>query len=150
MASAPIAAVAHSSIVSVHHVERLDETEVSRVVTALAQEKSDATCVVIGNTDALISVLSHCKDTFPENCICPIPNEEAIRLVSDKATFAKLCAEHGLDTPLTEVVSLAGTDKIAPTAIPFPLVAKRAPALPSMLASSFMGLKMSLFHRKAG
>lgn len=126
LASAPIAAVAHSSIVNVHHVERLDEAEVSRVVAEIAGEKSNATCVVVGNTDALIGVLSNCKDTFPANCVCPIPSKEAIGLVSDKATFAKLCAEHGLDTPLTEVVSLAGNEKIAPTEIPFPLVAKPA------------------------
>ena len=44
----------------------------------------------------------------------------------DKGTFARLCREHGLEAPRTEVVRLAGTEPIAPSQIPFPVVAKPA------------------------
>ena len=40
--------------------------------------------------------------------------------------MSRLCREHGLDTPRTEVVRLAGGDPIAPSEIPFPVVAKPA------------------------
>ncbi|WP_334098914.1 GNAT family N-acetyltransferase [Parolsenella catena] len=126
LASAPIAAVAHSQILDVHPVEHLSEAEVTRVVTEIAQANAEKTCVVVGNTDALIKVLSNCRESFPANCITPIPDANVIDRVSDKVTFAELCRKHGLDTPLTEVVHLAGTDAIAPSAIPFPLVAKPA------------------------
>lgn len=126
LASSPIAAVAHSQILDVHPVERLSEEEVTSVVREIAEKNAEKTCVVVGNTDALIKVLSNCRDNFPVNCVTPIPNADVIDQVSDKITFAQLCREHGLDTPLTEVVHLAGDGKIAPSAIPFPLVAKPA------------------------
>ena len=126
LASSPIAAVAHSQILDVHPVERLSEEEVTSVVREIAEKNAEKTCVVVGNTDALIKVLSNCRDNFPVNCVTPIPNADVIDQVSDKITFAQLCREHGLDTPLTEVVRLAGDGKIAPSAIPFPLVAKPA------------------------
>lgn len=126
LASSPIAAVAHSQILDVHPVERLSEEEVTRVVREIAEKNAEKTCVVVGNTDALIKVLSNCRDNFPVNCVTPIPDADVIDQVSDKITFAQLCREHGLDTPLTEVVHLAGDGKIAPSAIPFPLVAKPA------------------------
>ena len=126
LASSPIAAVAHSQILDVHPVERLSEEEVTRVVCEIAEKNAEKTCVVVGNTDALIKVLSNCRDNFPVNCVTPIPDADVIDQVSDKITFAQLCREHGLDTPLTEVVHLAGDGKIAPSAIPFPLVAKPA------------------------
>lgn len=126
LASSPIAAVAHSQILDVHPVERLSEEEVTRVVCEIAEKNAEKTCVVVGNTDALIKVLSNCRDNFPANCVTPIPDADVIDQVSDKITFAQLCREHGLDTPLTEVVHLAGNGKIAPSAIPFPLVAKPA------------------------
>lgn len=124
LASAPIAAVAHSRIVSVHHVERLEAAEVAAAVRGIAEARPDATCVVMGNTDALVDVLNECRDDLPANCVCPIPDARAIEVVSDKASFAALCAEHGLDTPRTEVVSLAGDAPVPPSEIPFPLVAK--------------------------
>ena len=126
LASSPIAAVAHSQILDVHPVERLSEEEVTRVVREIAEKNAEKTCVVVGNTDALIKVLSNCRDNFPVNCVTPIPDADVIDQVSDKITFAQLCREHGLDTPLTEVVHLAVDGKIAPSAIPFPLVAKPA------------------------
>lgn len=126
LASAPIAAVAHSRIIDVHHVERLDASEVSRVVAQIAAERPEATCVVVANTDALIAILAECRGSFPANCTCMIPSAEVIDRVSDKVTFAELCREHGLDTPETQVVHLAGSDAIASSSIPFPLVAKPA------------------------
>ena len=124
LASAPIAAVAHSAIIDVRHVERLSVDEVSRAVAEICAERPEATCVVVANTDALINVVAQCQDAFPANCVCMIPDADVIERVSDKVTFAELCREHGLDTPVTEVVHLAGTDAIAPTSIAFPLVAK--------------------------
>jgi D-aspartate ligase len=133
VASAPIGAIEHSSIFEVKPVSALDADEVARAVREVAEANADRHVVVVANTDALIDVLGQVRGDFPANVSCPIPSPEVIARVSDKVEFARLCEGHGLETPRTEVVRLAGSDPIGATSIAFPLVAK--PAVSSAYAA---------------
>ncbi len=125
VASAPIGAIAHSNFFDIKPVERLERSEVHRALSELAAEHAHQTLFCITNSDATIDLLLDVLPELPENVVSPIPSERAVREVSDKVRFAELCAEHGLSTPLQEVVNVAaGTP--GPTKIPFPVVAKPA------------------------
>ena len=72
---------------------------------------------------------------------------ELVSRVSDKVRFQELCASCGLDVPATEVVRLAGTGPVAPSAVPFPVVAK--PAVSSEYVNLYLkGFKKVYFARE--
>lgn len=124
VAPKPIAAIKHSRFFCHYYVEQIHQENVRDALLDLAHEYRDKKLVVLGNWDAAVEMLEQLAPGLPANVICPIPPHEPCKLVSDKLTFAELCARHDLVTPRTEVVRLAGTEPIPPTAVPFPLVAK--------------------------
>lgn len=128
VAPAPIGAIAHSKIFTHAAVSHLEASEVVRAVRPIAEEAQAAgkRVFIQGNTDALIDVINESVPELPDNVVSAVPSPDVIARVGDKAEFARLCAEHGLDTPRTEVVRLKGDAAISPTAIEFPLVAKPA------------------------
>lgn len=126
VASAPIAAINHSKICRVFHVERLDADTVAQTVKTLAVANPDKTLVLIGNTDALVEMIADIAGKAPANVVCAAPDIDLIRTMSDKVAFAEACRRHGIDIPRTEVVGLAGDEPVPPTSIGFPLVAKPA------------------------
>ncbi len=121
----PIKAIELSAIFELR-AENPTPDNVLRIVNELAQEHPQKKVVVVANTDAYVKVLEKCVDGFADNVYCPLPSREVVDRVSNKASFAELCVRYGLDTPRTEVVSLAGDEPIAPSQIDFPLVAKPA------------------------
>lgn len=123
-----IGAISHSKILTTYLVETLDDTHLLEALSQISTSKTavDKTIVLAANTDQLIDLLERIHDQLPSNIVCPIPSLEAFNSVCDKATFARLCKAHGLDVPSTEVIHLAGTDSIAPTALSFPVIAKPA------------------------
>lgn len=123
---APIKAIELSSIFDVEPIDPMDERAVLATVERIAAERPDAKLVITANTDAYIKVLERIAGELPEGAYCPLPPREIAERVSDKVSFAELCAEHGIDTPRTEIVSLAGGDPIPPSEIDFPVVAKPA------------------------
>ncbi len=131
-----IAAMKHSNIFRHRVVNQLDGPTIARVVTEIAQVHPQMKIALVANTDALIESLIDAKSSLPANVVCPIPSRNAFNAVCDKISFSALCKKHGLDVPQMEVVSLAGTNPIAQTQIPFPVVAK--PAV-SAEYSSYLG-----------
>lgn len=121
----PIKAIELSAIFDVR-AEDPTVQNVTRIVGELAAQHPNKKLVVVANTDAYVKVLEACKPDFPNNAYCPLPPREVVERVSNKVTFAELCQKYGLDTPQTEVVSLAGEDDIAPSTLAFPVVAKPA------------------------
>lgn len=121
-----IGAITHSAIIDTRPVEAMQAGPVLEAIDEVARANADKTVALIANTDPLIELLEAVLDDLPANVSCTIPPKGAFDAVCDKATFSKLCVDHGLDVPLTERVSLAGTDPIAPCQIPFPVVAKPA------------------------
>lgn len=119
-----IAAMQHSRIFEHRVVEHLDGATIAEVVGQIARENPAKKVVLVANTDALIESLVDARASLPANVVCPIPSREAFDAVCDKATFSRLCEEHGLDVPRMDVVSLAGDAAIPATKIDFPVVAK--------------------------
>ena len=123
---APIKAIELSSIFEIETIDPMDEAAVAETICRIAAEHPEAKVVVTANTDAYIKVLERVAPQFPESVVCPMPPRDIAERVSDKIEFGKLCEEYGLDTPRAEIVELAGTEPIAPSELPFPVVAKPA------------------------
>lgn len=126
MSTGFIGAIAHSRILATCPVPALAREELLEALGRVADEHPGTTILLVANTDPLIELLEEIADELPERVVCPIPPRHAFDSVCDKGVFTRLCREHGLDTPRTEVVRLAGGDPIAPSEIPFPVVAKPA------------------------
>jgi D-aspartate ligase len=125
LAPSPIGGIAHSKIFTVKQTA-LDEDSALAAVTQVATSMPEKTVVLIANTDAHIALVDSIRKNLPSNVVACIPPADAIAKVSSKTEFAKLCEKFDLPHPETEIVRLAGSDPIAATAIPFPLVAKPA------------------------
>ena len=121
-----IGAIEHSRIIEPRTVASLEPKDVVPAVSAIAQASEGRRVLLVGNTDQLIELLEDIAAQLPKNVTCLCPPRDAFEAVCDKATFSRLCREHGLDVPAMDVVHLAGTDLIAPTQIDFPVVAKPA------------------------
>ena len=121
-----IGAITHSAIIDTRPVKAMHAEQVLAALGEVSDANPDKTIALIANTDPLIELLEGIQDDLPANVSCTIPPRAAFDAVCDKATFSRLCTDHGLDVPAMERVSLAGTDPIAPCQIPFPVVAKPA------------------------
>lgn len=121
-----IGAIEHSRIIDAREVPSLEHDVIVPAVSQIAARRPDARVLLVGNTDQLIELLEDVEADLPHNVTCLCPPRDAFDAVCDKATFSRLCREHGLDVPAMDVVHLAGEDPIAPTRIPFPVVAKPA------------------------
>ena len=121
-----IGAIEHSRIIEPRTVASLEPKDVVPAVSAIAQASEGRRVLLVGNTDQLIELLEDIAAQLPRNVTCLCPPRDAFEAVCDKATFSRLCREHGLDVPAMDVVHLAGADPIAPTQIAFPVVAKPA------------------------
>lgn len=121
-----IGAITHSRILSTLLVDGFTREALVPALERVASEHADLTILLVANTDPLIELLEDVVDELPERVVCPIPPKAAFDAVCDKDVFTRLCRDHGLDTPRTEVVRLAGDAPIAPSELPFPVVAKPA------------------------
>lgn len=121
-----IAAIMHSRILKTYALPELSAEAILEAVCDIAREALQKHVVLIGNTDHVIQLLEAIHTQLPKKVVCVLPSQEAFKAVCDKARFAGLCRAHGLATPQTERIKLAGTKPIAPTELPFPVVAKPA------------------------
>lgn len=121
-----IGAIVHSKIAETHLIDAYTAGPLLEGLEAVHARFPEQRIVLVANTDPLIETLEEIHDDLPPYVSCTIPPRAAFDAVCDKGTFARLCREHGLEAPRTEVVHLAGTEPIAPSQIPFPVVAKPA------------------------
>jgi len=122
----PIAAIKHSKIMEHREIPSIEAHDLRAGLERIAAEDPGRKVLVLTNSEPVIAAYNEVKDQLPANVVAPIPSAEVVDLVSHKDSFARLCAQNGLDTPRQEVVELAGSDAIAPTELPFPVVAKPA------------------------
>jgi D-aspartate ligase len=94
-----------------------DEDLVTALVELAEERGGERPQLLLANADSLIQLMSDHRERLEEHFV-------------DKAEFAQLCTEHGVATPLTEVIDLGeprGEDWAPPSIdIPFPLVMKAA------------------------
>lgn len=121
-----IGAIVHSKIAETHLIDAYAAGPLLEGLEAVHARFPERRIVLVANTDPLIETLEEIHGDLPPYVSCTIPPRAAFDAVCDKGTFARLCREHGLEAPRTEVVHLAGTEPIAPSQIPFPVVAKPA------------------------
>ncbi len=121
-----IGAIVHSKIAETHLIDAYAAGPLLEGLEAVHARFPERRIVLVANTDPLIETLEEIHGDLPTYVSCTIPPRAAFDAVCDKGTFARLCREHGLEAPRTEVVRLAGTEPIAPSQIPFPVVAKPA------------------------
>ncbi|WP_172120126.1 carboxylate--amine ligase [Actinomyces faecalis] len=123
----PIEAIALSSYIDVIGQDTADEAGLLRVLRELVEGRGPRSAVVIGNTDSLASFLSSHREELEPRYVVPFPSPETIDSLSDKVSFARVCAEHGLRTPRQVVVrgeDLVHGDPVIDIA--FPLIGKPA------------------------
>lgn len=118
--------IAHSRFLEPYLVPDMELPTVREALYDIANKHAQQMIIALANWDAGIEMLEEMEEGAPQNIRFIIPPREARLRAADKATFAQMCAEHGIDTPYTEVVHLAGTDPIPASEIAFPLVAKPA------------------------
>lgn len=128
VAEGPIGAIRHSKIFSHVPVAHATAADVVPALSKLADEAATNGKRVFlqANTDALIDVINEAMPQLPDNVVSMVPSPEVISRVGDKAEFAKLCQQFGLETPRTEVVTIGTGATVEKSRIPFPLVAKPA------------------------
>ena len=122
----PISIIERSRFIDTHHVETMEADSILRAVTEVAQANADRHVILMANYDAAVERVSAIADQLPDNVCFALPPHDVVERVSNKIEFERICAEHGLDAPHSEVVHLAGSAPIAPTRVPFPLIAKPA------------------------
>ena len=126
MGPGSIGAIVHSKIADTHLIDAYTAGPLLEGLEAVHARFPERRIVLVANTDPLIETLEEIHGDLPPYVSCTIPPRAAFDAVCDKGTFARLCREHGLEAPRTEVVHLAGTEPIAPSQIPVPVVAKPA------------------------
>ncbi|HEY8720723.1 hypothetical protein [Pengzhenrongella sp.] len=105
------------------------EVMVDRLVE-LAQEYSSHRLVLLANSDWLVRVVVRHRERLEPYYVVPYLSEELLDRISDKATFAEICDELGIDVPRTIVQDFAGAGEPgwAPVGVDvaYPLIAKAA------------------------
>lgn len=126
VAPGAVSVIKKSRFIKMAPVANMGDAEVARALAKIAQAHSTQTVVLMANTDDRVATIERIRDQLSSNVRFQLPTPEAAQKVSDKVSFAELCVAHGLDVARTEVVTLAAGVAPAPTAIPFPVVAKPA------------------------
>ncbi len=90
----------------------------------------DVQLVLLANTDWLVRFLVTHRDVLEKRYTVPFLERALLDRLADKARFAELCADLGIDTPRTVVVDFATADdptwRAPEIDVPFPVIAKAA------------------------
>lgn len=126
VAPGAVAVIENSRFIRMLRVESMADEQILLAVRALAETCASQKLILVANTDDRVVTVENIREQLPENVLLMLPPHDVAAMVSDKVSFQQLCERYGLDTPATEVVSLAGSDPIPPTEVGFPLIAKPA------------------------
>lgn len=107
-----------------------DEDLVAAAVDLARERGGVRPQLLLANADSLVQLMSDHREQLEPHYVMPILEADVLERLSDKAEFARLCTEHGVATPRTEVIDLSTpreADWQAPrTELPFPVVMKAA------------------------
>lgn len=103
---------------------------IERLVHLAASRGGSRPQLLLANADSVVQLLSDHRERLAPHYVMPMLDADTLERLSDKAEFALLCAEHGVATPVTEIVDFASAtaEGWAPptSSIGFPLVVKAA------------------------
>ncbi|MGP4915219.1 carboxylate--amine ligase [Brachybacterium tyrofermentans] len=107
-----------------------DEDLVAAAVELARERGGVRPQLLLANADSLVQLMGDHREQLEPHFVMPILEADVLERLSDKAEFARLCTEHGVATPRTEVIDL-GTPRDADwqpprTELPFPVVMKAA------------------------
>ena len=143
----PVDIVKHSRIIEMELTPNMSDAEVARGIERVAEKNPGKRLVIVSNSDDRVELVERLLPELPDSVVFGDAPHELVSRVSDKVRFQELCASYGLDVPATEVVSLAGSAPIAPSEVPFPVVAK--PAVSSEYVNLYLkGFKKVYFARE--
>lgn len=127
LSSSPIDAITLSCYIDVIQQETKDEPALLTTLRTLVAGREPRSAVVMGNSDALASFLARHREQLEPQYVVPFPSIEAMETLSDKESFARACAQHGLRTPRQVVIHGDDlTDGDPAIDLPFPLIGKPA------------------------
>lgn len=117
--------VRHSRILTNVVEPRMDDPEaVVRRLLAIADAHPDARLILMGSADWLVRTIIEQRDRLAGRYSIPYTTRDRLDLVTDKESFGRLCAEHGLAHPAT-VVHQVGAGGVPDTShLRFPVIAK--------------------------
>lgn len=143
----PVDIVAHSRLIQMELTPNMSDAEVALGIERVAERHPGKRLVLVANSDDRVEQAERLLPKLPASVVFGKAPHELVSRVSDKVRFQQLCESYGLDVPATEVVSLAGTRAPAPSAVPFPVVAK--PAVSSEYVNLYLkGFKKVYFARE--
>lgn len=109
--------------------ERILEA-LEEVAARFADEDPAPQLLLLANTDWLVRFLVENRTRLERSYTVPFLSADLLARLADKARFAQLCDELGIDTPRTIVQDFAHADDAAwepaPVDLPFPVIAKAA------------------------
>lgn len=127
LSPSPIEAITLSSYIDVVHQGTQDEDALLDRLLSLVEGRAPRSAVVIGNQDSTSAFLVAHRDALEPRYVVPYPDAEPLRRLSDKVSFAEVCAAQGVRTPRQVVVDCARLSEGDPQVdIPFPLIGKAA------------------------
>ena len=127
LSPSPIEAITLSSYIDVVHQGTQDEAALLDCLLTLVEGRAPRSAVVIGNQDSTSAFLVAHRDVLEPRYVVPYPDAEPLQRLSDKVSFAEVCAAQGVRTPRQVVVDCAALDQGDPQIdIPFPLIGKAA------------------------
>lgn len=124
----PTVAITASSFFDVHHIEpHLGDAELLAQLLGIAAAHPDRELVLMANHDLHSAFIARNASALEAYYALPFPSMDVIDHLTDKAAFARVCADEGIDTPATINVDFADyspTWSAPPIECAFPVVAK--------------------------
>ncbi|MCR6647616.1 MAG: hypothetical protein NVV70_05555 [Cellulomonas sp.] len=127
VAGAALGPVQHSSIV--RHEIVADGHDPRQLVDRLldvARRTPDRRLLLMANSDWLVRVVVEHRAELEPFYAVPFLSAELLARISDKATFAEICAELGISVPRTLVQGFGAGEPDVPVDLEYPLIAKAA------------------------
>ncbi|UJP39158.1 carboxylate--amine ligase [Cellulomonas palmilytica] len=127
VAGAALGPVQHSGIVE-HEIvaDGHDPRQLVDRLLQVARRLPDRRLLLMANSDWLVRVVVEHRAELEPFYAVPFLSADLLARISDKATFAEICAELDISVPRTIVQSFGPQDPDVPVDLEYPLIAKAA------------------------
>lgn len=122
----PINIIGRSEAFEVLRVKRMDAQTLLDVFGRIARQNAGRQVVIAVNADIHVARMLEVVDRLPESVHALVAPGDAVRILDDKASFARLAHECGVKVPRTMVAHVGGEKSPEPWDGEFPVVVKPA------------------------